>query len=265
MAIAAAPLFPAIVGCREAEPQITLNVVLHGLFVLNFTNVEIEMFTPFVEDHIYRAGNWEWSKLQHLLSGQAYRLRGVENMLAPPELPKDNNILLPKDGFTHRVHPERSVFVVYLPFPEAIRLIRIVNDGCNIPDPVNNTIGINTLSLCQVLTYRVPDYTELDLLGTGWRPAVDPATHTVNLHFWAEPLLRVPRHHACIAYQRLSELLEPFILTLETDKTAPLDPDTGVYGLPREQEQGLSEWESGGEGSYPTNCSAVMVQNPSPG
>ncbi len=261
-AAAASTFLPSIIGCCDrAEERITLNVVLHGLFVLNFTNVEIEMFTPFVEDHIYRAGNWDWNTLEHLRPGKAYRLRGVENVLSQPDLPTKNNILLPQDKFTHRVHPERSIFVVYLPFPETIRLLRIVNDGENNQDPDHNTIAINSLSLCQVLTYSVPDYRSLGLAGTGWRPSVDPSTRTVNLHFWAEPLLRMPRQHACVAYQRLSQLLEPLTLTLGTDKTAPLDPDTNVYGLPREQEQGLSEWESGGEGSYPTNCSVTMVKN----
>jgi hypothetical protein len=254
---AAAPLF---VGCSKFEPQITLNVVLHGLFVLNFTNLEIELFTPFMDDHIYRAGNWDWNCLEHLQPKKSYRLRGVEYRSTPPDLNLNCNILFPREGFQHQVHPERTVFTVYLPFPETIRLIRIVDAGLNVPEP-NNTLRIHQLSLCQVLSYRVPDYRNLDLLGTRWKPKVDHATNTANLHFWAEPPLRVPYSHACDAYAKLSELLEPLTLKLGTNKTAPLDPDTGVYGLPREQEQGLSEWESGGEGSYPTNCSLVMVKN----
>jgi hypothetical protein len=261
LAAATAPLFPAIVGCRTFEPQITLNVVLHGLFVLNFTNLQIEMFTPYLKEHIYRAGNWDWNCLQHLHPAESYRLRGVEYRSTPPDLGMDYNILFPKCGFTHKVHPEQSVFVVYLPFPETIKLIRTVEDRKNCEDPKNNLILVNRLSLCQVLSYHVPDYRNLALLGTGWKPAIDPSTNTANLHFWAEPLLRVPRQHACEAYEKLSDMLEPLTLKLGTNKTAPLDPDTGVYGLPREQEQGLSEWESGGEGSYPTNCSIAMVRN----
>jgi hypothetical protein len=255
---ATAPLFPAIIGCSKTERQIKLNVVLHGLFVLNFATTRIEMFTPFLEEHIYRAGNWDWYDLKKLRPHQAYRLRGVDEVQLPPNLDLDFNILLPKCGFKHAVHPEQSVFVVYLPFPESIKLIRTVDDGANYEDPDNNMIVVNRLSLCQVLTYRVYDYRNLDLIGTNWKPKVDPITKTANLHFWAEPLLRLPFEHASGAYQKLSDLLDPLILKLGTNKTAPLDPDTGVYGLPREQEQGLSEWESGGEGSYPTNCSIAM-------
>lgn len=255
---ATAPLFPAIIGCGKTDRHITLNVVLHGLFVLNFTNTEIEMFTPFLEEHIYRAGNWDFPSLQKLRPLHAYRLRGIDETRVQPSLVKEFNILLPKNGFKHAVHPELSVFVVYLPLPETVKLLRRVNDGSNIEDCKSNTIIINQLSLCQVLSYRVSDYRDLELTGTSWKPDIDPVTNTANLHFWAEPLLRQPRSHACEAYQKLSDMLDPLILNLGTDKTAPLDPDTGVYGLPREQEQGLSEWESGGEGSYPTNCSVAM-------
>jgi hypothetical protein len=262
---ATAPLFPAIIGCCKQERAIRLNVVLHGLFILNFTNTEIEMFTPFMEEHIYRAGNWDFPSLAHLRPLKTYRLLGVEELRVPPQLDLDFNILFPRCGFKHFVHREQSVFLVRLPFPETIRLLRNVDDGANYEDPDSNTIVVNRLSLCQVLSYRVPDYRKLELSGTKeeerWKPYIDSESNTANLHFWAEPLLRQPRQHACHAYERLSDMLSPLILKLGTDKTAPLDSDTGIHGLPREQEQGLSEWESGGEGSYPTNCSIAMVHS----
>src|SRR5579859_7065072 len=96
---ATAPLFPAIIGCGKTERQITLNVVLHGLFVMNFTNTEIEMFTPFLKEHIYRAGNWDFPSLQKLRPLQAYRLRGVDEVRVRPHLDKAFNILLPQPGF----------------------------------------------------------------------------------------------------------------------------------------------------------------------
>ena len=256
-----APLIPGIVGCSNGQSQITLNVVLHGLYVLNFTNLGIELFTPFMKDHIYRAGNWDWEHLQHLKPGNSYQLRGVDYRATTPKLDLYCNILFPKCGFTHKVHPEQSVFVVNLPLPETIRLLRTIDDGPNCECPAQNTIIINQLSLCQVLSYHVSDYRDLELRGTKWKPKVDPLTNTANLHFWAEPLLRVPRPHVCDAYARLSDLLEPLTLKIGTDKIAPLDPDTGVLGLPREQEQGLAEWQSGGEGSHVTNCTAAMVGN----
>jgi hypothetical protein len=254
----AAPLMPGIIGCSRAQRPITLNVVLHGLYVLNFTNLGIELFTPFMEEHIYRAGNWEWRSLEHLRSGGSYQLRGTDYRATTPKLDLNCNILVTNSYFSARVHPEQSMYVVNLPFPETISLLRTVDDGVNQPCPEQKTIIIKRLSLCQVLSYHVPNVDDLELHGTNWKPKVDPLTNTANLHFWAEPLLRVPRQHACNAYARLSDLLEPLTLKIGTDKTAPLDPDTGVLGLPREQEQGLSEWQSGGEGSHVTNCTTVM-------
>jgi hypothetical protein len=255
----AAPLVPGIMGCCRAQRPITLNVVLHGLYVLNFTNLGLELFTPYMEDHIYRAGNWEWNRLEHLEHRGSYQLRGTEYLATPPDFCNlCCNILVDKSKTNARLHPEQSVYVVNLPFPEKISLLRTIDDGKNEPCPDEKTMVIKQLSLCQVLSYHVPDVDRLHLHGTNWKPRVDPLTNTANLHFWAEPLLRVPREHACNAYARLSDLLEPFTLKIGTDKTAPLDPDTGVLGLPREQEQGLSEWQSGGEGSHVTNCSTAM-------
>jgi hypothetical protein len=253
----AASLVPGIIGCSRAQRPITLNVVLHGLYVLNFTGLGIELFTPFMDDHIYRAGNWEWKYLENLKPGGSYQLRGTEYRATPPDVDLYCNILVKKSKSPARIHPEQSVYVVNLPFPENIRLLRTVDDGkSECPDP--NTLVIKQLSLCQVLSYHVPDVDRLHLHGTNWKPKVDPLTNTANLHFWAEPLLRVPIDHACNAYARLSDMLEPLTLKIGTDKIAPLDPDTGVLGLPREQEQGLSEWQSGGEGSHVTNCTTAM-------
>jgi hypothetical protein len=259
---AAAPWIPGITGCRGGnERPITLNVILHGLFILNFTDVNIEMFTPFVEDHIYRAGNWEWKTLQHLKPGEVYELLGVRGLTSAPPVDPEFNIA-PAPG-TYTLRPEYSVFTVHLPFPEKISLIRHVSaaaPGYSCPASGNNVVlPITKLSLCQVLTYRAPDCGKLKLSNTDWRPYVNPITGVVNLHFWAEPPFRLGQQHACAAYASLSQMLAPLQFQLALSNTAPLDLDTGVYGLPPEQEQGLSEWINAGEGSYPTNCSTAML------
>ncbi len=262
MLAATAPWIPEITGCRaEHEKRITLNVVLHGLFVLNFTDVNIELFTPFVADHIYRAGNWRWRGLPHLEPNRSYELLGVESAETAPPVDSEYNIAPPESSYMLR--PEYSVFTIYLPFPRKISLIRRVADenaATVCPDPsCDHVLSIRKLSLCQVLTYSVPDRRHLELSNTNWKPDIDTETGTANLHIWAEPPLRLSQDHACDAYAKLSEMLAPLQLQLLITKTAPLDLDTGVYGLPPEQEQGLSEWISGGEGSFPTNCSTVML------
>jgi hypothetical protein len=264
---AAAACFPGITGCRrDCERETTLNVVLHGLFVLNFTDVNLELYTPFVEDHIYRAGNWNWGNLQDLKPNRIYRLCGVESPAIAPQVDSKCNIL-PSPG-CYQLRPEYSVFRVDLPFPRTISLIRCVPPedvesevytcGYTSSEP-QHVYPIKELSLCQVLTYPVPRLGGLALSNTSWEPDRDPETGVVNLHFWAEPPLRLDANHACTAYAKLSEMLAPLEFQLQVRTTAPLDLDTGVYGLPPQQEQGMSEWMSGGEGSYPTNCSTAML------
>jgi len=263
LATAAVPLFDGLTGCCFSR-QAQLNVVLHGLYVLNFTKSAIEMLTPDVEGHVYLAGNWEW-KPSNLIKSTTYELHGVTPNSNPPHLNLPYNILFPKKGFSHSVNSNLSRHIVNLPYPQSVRLLRVTNDGENQEYADKNTLIINQLSLCQVLTYHVPDWRELKLTNLKWNPRVDQQTCMVNLHFWAEPLYRVPFQHAECAYDKLSQILSPtdksspLNLKLGTDKSSPLDPMPGAYGLPREHEQGLAEWYSGGEGSHPTNCSTVMV------
>ncbi len=122
-------------------------------------------------------------------------------------------------------------------------------------------VHINKLALCQVLSYPVADYRDLKLENSKkpWKPQVDWTTATANLHFWAEPDKRLGPHHSHEAYQQLSRMVAKPHLHLNTNKTVPLDRDTGVYGLSTEEEQGWYEWESGGEGSFPTNCGSVTL------
>lgn len=257
---ATAPLFPAIIGCCKNRQPVTLNVVLHGLFVLNFTNLNCELYTPFVKDHIYRAGNFETKGLQHLHPQKIYTLRGVSHISAAPEYDGTYDIYVCK-SYNHVFRPQYSVFLMELPFPETINLVRAVPGDPNTyyNDPTQNTsvYTINRLSLCQVLSYFVPDIANLELSGTGWKPYLRPDTGTVNLHIWAEPLQRMTYNHAYRAYKTLSEMFAPMSFQLNVNRTAPLDTNTGVYGLRPEEEMGLSEWASAGEGSYPTNCSVV--------
>ncbi len=263
-AAAASSFLPAMIGCcHRAEKRITLNVILHGLFVLNFTNLGLELYTPFVDDHIYRAGNFDAKGLQHLHPEKIYRLRGVSHLSAAPYFDATYNIGI-NSTYCHVFRPQYSVFVIELPFPETIQLIRTVghDDNTYYCDKTKNisVYTINRLSLCQVLSYSVPRVEKLELVGTEWDPYVRPETGTVSLHIWAEPLQRMTYNHAQKAYAKLSEMFAPLQLKLNTNKTSPLDPNTGVYGLSPEEEQGLSEWSSAGEGSYPTNCSTAMLR-----
>jgi hypothetical protein len=267
---AAGPLLSTTVGCDSdsiEDRRLTLNLVLHGLFVLHFKDTHIELLTPEVHDHIYRAGNWDFNQTYGLNKGDEYALRGVKHMPSAPIITSSCNVEYSEEKFKFTVHPEKSYLKVWLPFPEELKLLRCSPDhkelyksACKDQNEPG-TEPVNNLSLCQVLIYRVPDYRELALAGTKWKPKIDRSTYTANLHLWAEPENRLTPCHALAAYSKLDELLDPLHLRLGFYSTVPLDRDTGVWGLPPEQEQGWSDWASGGgEGAYPTNCCAVMVR-----
>jgi hypothetical protein len=265
---AAGPLFSTLQGCCPCnDHSLTLNVVLHGLFVLHFTDTQIELLTPYVHDHIYRAGNWDMKEVFPLCK-EEYSLRGITSNPSAPVITSNCNLDFSQDKYKFKLRSERSFFKVSLPFPDDLKLLR-----CS-PDPVLYTQNppacrapqadetpVYKLSLCQVLVYRVEDYRKLALQGTSWKPKVDRKFCTANLHFWAEPPDRLSPCHADDAYQNLDDLLDTLHLRLKFYSTVPLDIDTKVKGFPPEQEQGWSDWASGGgEGAYPTNCCAVMVR-----
>lgn len=263
---AAVPLLGTMCGCGD-ETRITLNVVLHGLFIMNFTNLNIELFTPQIDDHIYKYGSWDQGAVKDFQLGGQYRLKGVDYRSSIPVMdPRYRLVFTQPDYYQHPfdVHPELSRFVVELPFPETIRFIRCVDSG---PNSARGTpcFEIRRLSLCQVLSYAVSDYRDLKLKeihkNTPWKPRVDWSTATANLHFWAEPALRMTQVHAQDAYKKLSDMVAPLQLQLKTNDTVALDRVTGVHGLSPEEEQGWSEWANGGEGSYPTNCGAIITSH----
>jgi hypothetical protein len=238
MLAATAPWISTITGCREDYGRcITLNVVLHGLFVLNFTDKNIELLTPSVRDHVYRASSWRVKSFLDLKHTNKYELHGVECEQTAPLVDPEYNIAPPESSY--KLRRECSVFTMCLPFPRMISLIRRVPGEKN--QLCGNVFQIRQLSLCQVLTYFVPDHRKLALSNTCWMPDIDPATQAANLHLWAEPPLRLSRDHACHAYGKLSEMLG-LDLQLLVNNTVPLDSVFPVYGLPPEQEQGLSEW-----------------------
>lgn len=262
---AAAPLLSSLGGCRNNRT--TLNVVLHGLFIMNITDTQIELLTPYVVDHYYGAGNWNKDEICKLgKDGKCppdkdgtYHLRGVDEN-RPPSLGSDANITLSQLEFNFKVVPEKSFFRVLLPYPQRVAFLRRVIDGDNtFPTPGGTkTAQIRTFALCPALVYPVADYHALELTNTTWKPKVE-ATRTANLHLWAEPPKRLTPGHADAAFRALSDLFDCLTVQLKTIRSVALDRYPAVYGVSSEEEQGLSEWISGGETSHPTNCNVVIT------
>jgi hypothetical protein len=259
MLSAAAPVLSSLVGCDGS--RITLNVVLHGLFIMNITDSQIELFTPDVKEHYYGAGNWDKDGICYLTKEQSpYQLQGVDKTTDMPPLGSDANLTLSQSQFQFSVLRDQSLFRVELPYPQRVAFLRRVIDGDNQPPTPGGATPalIKTFALCPVLVYPVTDYHDLGLTNTKWKPKVEE-TRTANLHLWAEPLKKLTPGHAAAAFASLSDLLKPVSVQLRTTKAAPLDRYPGVYGVASEEEQGLSEWISGGETSHPTNCNVVIT------
>ncbi|HEY5028032.1 MAG TPA: hypothetical protein VIK39_06455 [Candidatus Angelobacter sp.] len=268
---AAGPLLSAVSGCcGKQDRRLQLNVVLHGLFVLHFEETHIELLTPKVPDHIYKAGNWDFNDVFCINEGAQHVLRGVTSTPHPPQIISNCDVDFSQEEYKFKLRSDKSRHKIYLPFPDNLALLRCSPDPelpadypptCLYPYPGEKVTCVNKLSLCQVLVYRVDDYCNLVLTGTTWKPKIDRKYSTANLHFWAEPQDRLSPCHADHAYQKLDDLLDTLHLRLGFYSTVPLDKDTGILGLPPEQEQGWSDWASGGgEGAYPTNCCSVIVR-----
>jgi len=255
----------------------TLNLVLHGLFAMEFTDSNIRLMTPFVSMHRYLASSWNLDDQKPMPPGNSpMTLAGVDTTLPvfDPRDPKhklDRALILSKSELNFIVDKDQAYLTVELPWPLEIKLLRFAKRD-PVPKP-NEKPGSNIfkvppldkvteLSLCQVVRYPITDLAKLKLTGTTWQGPKQPSPdNTVNLHLWAEPdQPHMPPSHATEAYNQLGKLLPKLNFALaSSDVTVDLDDDTGVTGMAPEEEMGLSEWLHWGEGTSGSNCGNVMV------
>ena len=260
-AVAAASSIPLVAaGCNERE--VRLNAIFHGLFLMDFYMDYVNIYTPIVDEHQYMIGNWDADHMPYLCptpDNHQYHLLGAKRGFAYPTI-NDPNLMLSRSDLNLCINTDHSKFCAILPPPEEIHYLRRVEGNNKNEQPTQDYPAvINNLSLCVVLVYIVPDFSRLALKGVKWTPHIDTTTQTCNLHFWAEPINRLTPDHEAKAYEQLSELTKPICIKLNVTQSAPLDLFTGIDGVSREEEQGLSEWSGGGETSYPSNCSVVMA------
>lgn len=129
---AAASLAPWIAGCcRNDYGKVRLNVVLHGLFLLDITDSGVELLTPKVEDHEYRYGEWDIGHVYNFTAGRQYELKETRNS-PPPSFPKpigdpDCAVNITHDKYEFSVNAAKSKFLVKLPIPDEVRLLRCVS------------------------------------------------------------------------------------------------------------------------------------------
>lgn len=264
-------------SCPTDDKLKYLNIVLHGLFVVNFTENGIELLTPKIEEHQYHAGSWDRDCIYRLCERHTYTLYGItpsdSGITSPPRTGQygyqdphnyDCNVVLSRSRHLFTIERHRSYCFIKLPFPADIylkRCLRPDNPSTLFSGPDAYLIKTKGISLCPVLTYPISKFCDLYLSGIRWKPKIcDYGNYeAANLHFWAEPADRSNPTHTLNAYKKLMELLPPLQFQLVTTEMPPVDLVTGVRGLLPEEEQGWAEWQGGGgEGSRPTNCNPLM-------
>lgn len=257
----------AMTGCCEKSSK--LNVILHGLFVLNITNTNIQLLTPKVDEHIYRAGDWHYGDNHNVcLDPAKYVLQGVCDAGKIPGISTET-IVLSQDDSQFDIDPSPSYFQIDFPFPEKLTFLRSVKGASLYRGTGVHATG---MALCTMLTYSRSG--TLALFGSKWEPLPEnQAAKSVgkfkirNLHIWAEPATRTNLLHAEKAYAKLMCFFKPRgnaqrpNFTIATDDSPPLDHPGTLRGLgvTPEEEMGWSEWVTNGEGSRPTNCNTVVV------
>ena len=111
--------------------SVRLNVVLHGLFLLDITDSGVELLTPKVEDHEYRYGEWDIRHVYNFTAGRQYELKETRNS-PPPSFPKpmgdpDCAVNITHDKYEFSVNAAKSKFSVKLPIPDEVHLLRCVS------------------------------------------------------------------------------------------------------------------------------------------
>ena len=244
----------------------TLNVVLHGLFLINITTSDpggcVELLTPRISEHIYKMGSWNVHKIRTLKKrSKPYCLKGVCDGKPMPQLPYDTCPVLSRSDSNFCVSKEKSRFIFNLPFPDSIKGARTVKGegNCRLGD----TIYITRYSLCVVLTYNRINLENVHVPGVCWRPMRERGYNAkfANLHLWAESGKRANPRHSDLAYEQLSaDLLQGVCVKMATDMSAAIDPSPTIDGLPSYQELGWAEWANGGEGTRPRDCCSPIVR-----
>lgn len=256
--------------------QLQLNVVFHGLFSYIIWPDHIEVLTPQVDQHVYKAGSW--GKEFRLKESSTYQLLGVHKEPSAPVIDLRNNMVLQKIVNIDR--SQSRLFCSFtLPFPkkvEGLRRAMAVRQQPFFSGAAAAQMAPNSLPLIQVFTYQIDDIRQLSLGDFSlWQPELDKTTRTVNLHIWAEPEVSMigsaQAAHAPDAFIRLMKLFPDVDLRLEFGPGAPPDKATGIKGMNSWEENTLLErtqllfppaaTHTLHKGAEIANCVGLIVQN----
>jgi hypothetical protein len=211
---------------------------------MDVTSSGVQLLTPQVDEHIYRAGNWDQDPVYkdriHPLEG-SYTLTGVKAGRNIPSMNADTNLVLSKAKLKFQVDPKPSYVTINLPLPREIHFLRFMK-GTNLYRGIQGS----GLALCTVFVYEVCK--ELQLGDSGWKPYFYPNSMLPTFTFGQS---RYANHSwPCEAgIQKVMCLLLACPLEPLYDDTPPLD--LRHVWCTTYSEMGWSEWQSNGEGSRP--------------
>ncbi len=251
-------MFPGLVtaafGAQQRQPVETpfqrVNVLFHGLSVIEFGAGEVHVYFPAGSGRAYLAGTWMQETT--LAQGTKYRLSGVMTGPRPvlSSIDPERNAVFRRRA----VKTDDSFCTLVFPFPDFVTPLRPLHKrhGKNFftgsPRPI-----IEPKSIPQVtaFTYVHPDRTTpIEFLPANWTPVVEEGI--VNLHVW-DATVKTPRPDASLqAFAQMAKMIDAPQLGLNPvyDKIKLPRPnkDPVVEGLSCQEEWTLAERTGDPEG-----------------
>jgi hypothetical protein len=222
---------------------LTLNVLIHGMYVIDFGDHDVTLYAPDVPHcaHVYRAGTW--MQEQDLARGGHYRLTGFArpNRPALAALQPDQNAVFP-----HRtLNPDLAFCSIVIPFPDSVAPLRLTYIRDNVPF----FDGAPPLYRAPA---ALPDVVALTYKNVDGRPGLEPLhwspdvqNGVANLHFWAVPPGATPPSHPAEGLLTMGQLMGYENLRMNTsyaNQPAPApDPAPAVPGVTPAEELSLYE------------------------
>lgn len=235
---------PGLSGQFTVNPFQQLNILLHGMSVIEFARDEVYIYLPLAPpDYAYLAGTWmQEASLTH---GVEYRLSG---MMTGPRL--ELRAIHPDENAVYKdrsIDQKFSYCKLILPFPDFLTPLRLLRREhgrhffAGSPRPILEPSAIPQVI---ALTYVHPDSTSpLEFRPLPWTPVIQEGV--VNFHVWDAPAKTPSSVEALEAFDKLAKMIGSTDLRLNPDyaeiKPPPPDENPHVVGLSCQEEWTLIE------------------------
>ena len=236
---------------QSASPFQRLNVLFHGLSILDFGQSEVRVYLPDAGPYrAYLAG--DWMQEIPLERGAKYRLSGVVTGPRPGFEAIDPHQNAVFSGL--KVNVDLSHCELAFPFPDFITPLRLVHEShgkhffTGTPQPV---VQPKMVPEIVAFTYIHPDSTSpLEFRPLPWTPVI--VKGVVNLHVWNEPAKPSNGAAARQAFKQVAQMVgsPTFALNPVYAGMKPPRPDRKpeIEGLGCDQEWSLTERLNAPEG-----------------